>query len=310
MQVVRSKVLGFCMGVRRAVKMAHTEVDRAASGGGKVYTIGPLIHNPVVLQDLKSRGLEELEGNAGVLNFYKASALPKPQVDVIPSGGYGEISVIIRAHGIDPHIEEDLRSRAVNIVDATCPNVKNSQLKAKALVEAGYYLFLAGDPQHSEISGILGYSKSCSSSLSVVSNAAEAEDAAEKLFKTDKNAKTALIGQTTITEDEYSIIGKAILKYFPETEIVQTICTATNDRQKALRELLKEVDAVLIVGGKESANTRRLLAIAKASGKPCALIENSRQIPFSFYSYDFVGISAGASTPDFIINEIEVELLR
>ncbi|MDR2951840.1 MAG: 4-hydroxy-3-methylbut-2-enyl diphosphate reductase, partial [Treponema sp.] len=186
-----------------------------------------------------------------------------------------------------------------------CPKVKESQLKAKALAEKGFTLFLAGEVKHAEIIGILGYAGKTSQ---VVSDASEAEAAAKKLYETDKDAQAALLGQTTISEEEYLSISGAIKKYFPNLEIVQTICDATSNRQKALRELLDHVDAVIIAGGKESANTRRLFSIARKSGKPCALVETAAEIPPAFRACKTVGLCAGASTPDSVIDEIEREL--
>jgi 4-hydroxy-3-methylbut-2-enyl diphosphate reductase len=272
------------MGVRRAVTLAAREADNVKITGGRVFMLGPLIHNPVALNDLKKRGVEELSET--------------------PRNLEGS-SLVICAHGIDPRLEEKLHSKGAHVIDATCPKVKESQLKVQVLAEAGYALFLAGDARHAEIIGILGYA---GDKGAVVSNASEAEAAAKRLYETDRNAKTALLGQTTISEDEYLFIGEAVKKYFPGLEIVQTICAATNDRQRALRKLLEQVDAVIIAGGKESANTRRLLAIALKSGKPCALVETAAEIPSDFRAYETVGLCAGASSPDSVIDEIELEL--
>ena len=290
MKVIRAKVMGFCMGVRRAEKLACAEARQ--DGGARVFTLGPLVHNPKVLADLKGRGVETLD-----------------EIPFDPEN----CSVIIRAHGISAATEKDLREKGFRIVDATCPKVKASQLKAQELSRAGYCLFLAGEAHHAEIEGLMGYAQAGSAPFCViVGGAAEAEKEAAKLFEKDKNAKTALLGQTTIREDEYSQIGEAVKKYFPNIVIIQTICSAATERQQALRELLKQVDvdAALIIGGKESANTRRLLSIAKESGKPCALVENMDEIPPVFFTYGTVGLSAGASTPDSDIDEIETALLR
>ncbi len=299
MKLIRSKVLGFCMGVRRAVALTEAEVKRVKESGGRVFTLGPLIHNPEVLSDLKNSGVEILD-----------KPLP-PNLE--------NCSVVIRAHGIAPNIENDLRSRGARIIDATCPKVKASQLKVEELVRSGCFVFLAGEADHAEIEGILGYAdfdggskKSCA----VVSNAEEARTAAKKLYEADffQNAangiRTALVGQTTISLEEYNVIADAIKKYFPAVEVIQTICSATKERQQALRELLSQVEAVIIAGGKESANTRRLFAIAEESGKPCLLAETAAEIPSAFRSYKKVGLSAGASTPDSVIDKIEQELLR
>ena len=303
MKVVRSEVLGFCMGVQRAVTLASDEADNVKEKGGRVFTLGPLIHNPNVLSNLKNRGVEILD---------------KPPQN--PEG----CSIVIRAHGIDPRIEKDLRGRGAYIVDATCPKVKESQLKAEALLRDGYSLFLAGEAEHAEIQGIQGFAESGFYSTAkessapfcvVAGNAAEAEKAAKKLREAQMAAglshgKTALIGQTTISMEEYLTIGEAVKKYFPNLMIIQTICSATAERQQALRELLDQVDAVIVAGGRDSANTRRLLAIAQESGKPCALIESAGEIPAVFLSCRTIGLCAGASTPDSVIDEIERELMR
>ncbi|MCL2804935.1 MAG: 4-hydroxy-3-methylbut-2-enyl diphosphate reductase [Treponema sp.] len=277
MKVIKADVLGFCMGVRRAFDLAVKEAGRASA----VYTLGQLVHNPKVLDDLKKLGL---------LN------------DLPPDNS----TVIIRAHGISPDAQKELADRGCKIVDATCPKVKENQLKTRALAEDGYFLFLAGEAQHAEIKGLLGYGAiSCARNICVVGDASEAKSAAASLYKSNKDIKTALLGQTTISQEEYSAIGEEIKKYFPALEIVNTICSATTERQRALRDILPLADAVIIAGGKESANTQRLFAIAKESGKPCVLAENAASIPASFFAFNTVGISAGASTPDSVIEEIE-----
>jgi 4-hydroxy-3-methylbut-2-enyl diphosphate reductase len=289
-KVIRAGVLGFCMGVRRAAELACAEAEKS----GRVFTFGPLVHNPRVLETLKSRGVEIIDENR------------------LPRNINGE-TFIIRAHGISPQAEAELRRRGGRIIDATCPKVKASQLKARALAAAGYGLFLAGEAGHAEIIGVRGYAASAGGVRTfcvVVGNAAEAEKAAAGLsvagpFPAETGAKPALIGQTTISEEEYRAIGDAIKKYFSGLEIIETICAATRERQDALRELLDKVDAVIIAGGKESANTRRLLSIAREHGKPCALSESAADIPPGFAAFQTVGLCAGASTPDTVIDEIE-----
>jgi 4-hydroxy-3-methylbut-2-en-1-yl diphosphate reductase len=288
------------MGVRRAVELACTQIayGKAENPAGKVYTLGPLIHNPQALEDLKQRGIEILDENKLPENF---------------SGAV----VIIRAHGVSPKTEAELRERGAVVVDATCPKVKASQLKAASLAKQGYRLFLAGEETHAEIAGIRGYAQDGwlhkngaaggKQFLRVVSSAGEAEIAAKLLSEDPENQspKTALLAQTTISNEEYHAIGAVISRYFPTLEIIQTICAATRERQESLRELLDRVDAVAIGGGKDSANTRRLLSIAEASGKPCAIVETAADIPPDFFKFETVGLAAGASTPDTVIDEIE-----
>jgi len=285
-KVIRSEVLGFCMGVQRAVELANAETKRQK----QVFSFGPLVHNSRVLQDLKKNGIKDME------------ELPH---------NLENCTVIIRAHGITPLDEKDLRARGAHIVDATCPIVKASQMHAEDLARAGYSIFLAGEARHAEIEGITGYARNASSaSCIIVSGAVEAGRAAKKLYGIKSDSKTALLGQTTINEDEYNAIGEAIKLFFPNLEIFQTICGVTSARQNALRILIEQTEAVVIIGGKESANTRRLFSIAAESGKPCILAEDAGEIPPAFFSCQTVGISAGASTPDYLVDEFERELLR
>lgn len=278
------------MGVRRAVELAEAEARRALASGSSVYTIGPLIHNPKVLENLKKMGVHVID---------ELTQLDK------------NCSVIIRAHGIEPHIENELYSKGINIIDATCPNVKASQIKAEELFQAGYCLFIAGEANHAEIVGIMGYMQSSNTSFcKVVGNTIEARREAKKLYSINNDARTALLGQTTLSEEEYTEIGEAVGLFFPNLVIIQTICAATKERQNALRDLLNHVDAVVIAGGKNSANTRRLLAIAQKYGKPGVLAESKADIPQSFFAFNTVGLCAGASTPDTIIDDIEKELLK
>ena len=289
MQVIRSDLLGFCMGVSRAFKMA---LEASASGqkgnkGSQVYTLGPLIHNPRVIKDLSNRGVKILK-----------------EGEIPPANS----TVIIRAHGISPQLEASLKRDNIRILDATCPHVKANQKIACDYAKRAYWVFLAGEENHSEIIGIRAYAGE--SSCSVAANPLEAEAAALSLLNKDKDARTVLIGQTTISPGEYHAIGEAIKKYFPALEVLDTICGATMGRQKALKELCAGSDAVIIAGGRDSANTRRLLSLALELGKPAWIAESVDDIPDEAALYDVIGLSAGASTPDSLIDEIEEELLK
>ncbi|MDR0389714.1 MAG: 4-hydroxy-3-methylbut-2-enyl diphosphate reductase [Spirochaetaceae bacterium] len=338
MKVLRAKVLGFCMGVRRAMNMAGSEArllgdlacskqidgspPHAAEHSGppardpssipplsqpKIFTIGPLIHNPQALKTLSEQGISVLEE------------------DALPPCLTGAV-LIVRAHGITPGLEETLKERGGRLVDATCPHVRSSQTRARQLAEAGYHIFLAGEKRHGEIIGIQGYAEQGQKALlesgrmpeasgggdaapglpcTIVADAAEAEEAARLLHEKNSGLSCALLAQTTMSPEEYKKTGDAILKYFPSLRIVDTICGATRDRQEALRELCAAVEAVIIAGGRESANTRRLLAIARNSGVPAWLAETQADLPKEIWNYSVVGLSAGASTPDSIIRDIE-----
>jgi 4-hydroxy-3-methylbut-2-enyl diphosphate reductase len=280
--------------VRGAVDIALMET--ASADHHKVYTIGPLIHNPSVLENLKSRGIEILDEDAVPVTGDSKNS---------KNGSAAGATAVIRAHGISPQLETRLRELGFRIEDATCPKVKKSQTLAEELSKAGYRVFLAGERRHAEITGILGYAPDGI----VVEDADSALQTAKALFREESAAKTALIAQTTISADDFTAIGEAIKKIFPDVKILNTICPATRERQNALKELCEKSDAVIIAGGKNSANTRHLLAIAEAvcfhNGKPAVLVENAAGVPEEFFQYETIGVSAGASTPDEVIDEIE-----
>ena len=293
------------MGVRRAVETAQAALIAArAESGCVIYTLGPLIHNPQVLDSLADQGIRILDEDC----FFTK----------MPPDLSGAV-VIIRAHGIDPGTEQKLRESGARIVDATCPRVKASQLTAMETAEKGYRIFLAGESDHAELKGIYGYAMEgtvmrkaspCGESCVIVGNPQEAKAAARALLEREPLAETALIGQTTISEDEYKMTAEAIKEVFPDLEVKSTICQATRERQNALRELCSQVDAVIIAGGKDSANTRRLLSIAQSCGKKAQLVENAGALPSldEINNDGVIGISAGASTPDSLIAEIESAL--
>jgi len=317
------------MGVRRAVDAAQAVAAETVPAAAKtestrvIYTLGPLIHNPQVLDSLAEQGIRILEKDCLFSNT--------------PPDLSGAV-VIIRAHGIDPETEQKLRERGARIVDATCPRVKANQLTAWEMAKKGYRVFLAGESDHAELKGIYGYvlegaafykAAFCKAALQkaacpgepcvcvIVGNPKEAKAAAGALLEREPLAETALIGQTTISEDEYNMTAEAIKEIFPNLEVKNTICQATRERQDALRELCSQVDAVIIAGGKDSANTRRLFSIAQNCGRKAWLVENSSALP-SFDELNTggihaagvstIGISAGASTPDSVIAEIESAL--
>ena len=295
MQVIRSELLGFCMGVSRAVKMAQRvlQTRRVCKTGDSdsletvsgVYTMGPLIHNPRVLEDLGKSGIKILK-----------------EGEIPPRNS----TVIIRAHGISPLVETALLAEKVNILDATCPYVKANQKTARDYAEKGYWVFLAGEKNHGEIIGIRSYVKGAR--CSVAADPAEAEAAAAKLFISSEAARTVLIGQTTISAEEYRIIGESIMRFFPSLKIIDTICKVAAERQKALRELCGRVDAVIIAGGRDSANTRRLQSLAEEMGKPAWIAESPEDLPAEIAGCKTVGLCSGASAPDDLITGIEEAL--
>jgi 4-hydroxy-3-methylbut-2-enyl diphosphate reductase len=288
MTIVRAEVLGMCMGVRRAETLARDAARRAKKTGRRVFTYGPLIHNPQAILELQKEGVTALE----------------PE-DFENGGHDGEIQgsiVVVRAHGAPPEALARLSRLGVEVVDATCPRVLKSQSKAKILSEEGWKVVIAGDKAHGEVAGILGHAPSAV----VAENAEQAKAEALRL----SGNKVALIAQTTMKESEFNAIAAEFRAICPHFLAISTLCPSTLDRQKALVRLAQTVDAIVVVGGKNSANTRRLAMAAAETGKPCWHVETEEELPGEIFSFERVGLTAGASTPDFIVDKVENFLLK
>jgi 4-hydroxy-3-methylbut-2-enyl diphosphate reductase len=288
MQIVRAPVLGMCMGVRRAEEKAKKAAQRAKELSKPVFTYGPLIHNPQAVKALESLGVRVLE----------PEAFEQGELDGKAKGSI----VVIRAHGAPPEALLRLNSLGVEVVDATCPRVLKSQKKAASLIEKGFSLAIAGDRSHGEVTGILGYAPGAV----VVQNAAEAA----VLAKEWERRPVALIAQTTIKKSEYDAIAALFEAHCPSFLAFDTLCPATAERQKALKKMAGEVEALLVVGGKNSANTQRLFMAAKETGKPAWHIETASELPREIFGYTSVGLTAGASTPDSVVDDVESTLMK
>ena len=276
MTVILADVLGYCMGVRRAVESAIASIDKA----NDVYTLGPLIHNKTALNSLENKGLK-------VLNENKAE-----------DAKIGS-TVIIRAHGVPPSVNEILKKRECTIINATCPRVTASQKNAARYASMNYTVILAGDSNHGEVIGIAGYS---GNKFYLVQ---DSEDAKKLLPPEDADENAILLSQTTFSPQEFEKIAEIIKEKYKNLKVMNTICPATKERQDSLLRLCPLVEGVLVVGGKNSANTKRLLQTAKENCSKAALIETADEIPEDFFKLQIVGITAGASTPDSAIEEVK-----
>lgn len=266
------------MGVKRAVETAEKALDANSSDSKKIFTLGPLIHNPLVLDDLRKRGVQILGDDL--------SAVDSDSV------------VIIRAHGTTVETKDALSSRNAVVMDATCPRVLLSQKRAAEWASKGYCIIIAGDRNHGEVVSI----SSCAKNKAVViENVKDAE-------ALNVEPKTVLIAQTTFSPTEFEKIVEVIKNKNENVQVFNSICSATMERQESLRELEGQVDGILVIGGKSSANTKRLYETASAICPTAALIENADEIPSEFFKMEKVGITAGASTPDFIIDQVEQKL--
>ncbi len=302
MNIIRAGTMGFCAGVRRAVNCADVALDEnsdiSQEKKGQVYTLGPLIHNPAALKKLAERNLKILsDGDFSVL---------KPND-----------TVLIRAHGVPPEKEAELKSMGVNVINATCPLVTHSQKRAAKYAGENYIIFFAGDKNHGEVVGIEGYAREAAKKSNLacdfilVKDTADAEREAEKLcadYSDIGDRKIALLSQTTFSISVFEKIEKFLKEKFSQTEVVNSICPATHERQNSLIDLCENADGILVIGGKTSANTNRLFATAKKLCANAALIENASEIPENFFNLETVGLTAGASTPDDVIAEVELKL--
>ena len=281
MEIIRASVLGFCFGVRRAVELAEKAL--AENSDKTVYSLGPLIHNENALRALGEKGLH---------------AVDESNISEIPDGSV----VIIRAHGVAPSVTNALEDKNCKIIDATCPRVKASQKMVERYSSENDYVVLTGDRNHGEVIGIAGYAGENFSQLQ------DFEEAKDFEIADEENKNVILLSQTTYSPKEFEKIESLFKTKFRNLAVMNTICPATNERQQALIELCSKVDGVLVVGGKNSANTKRLFQTAEANCKHAAHIQSAADIPSDFHSLNRIGITAGASTPDEIILEVEQSL--
>ena len=290
--VVRAKVLGYGMGVRRAMEGAHKAATNNSSG--RVWTLGPLIHNKTALDMLASEGVQILKDD-----------------DFTNIGG--DDVVVIRAHGVTPAVKADVAARSRAVVDATCPRVMLSQRRVADFASRGYTVIIAGDKNHGEVTGIAGCAQAAATGDSrcvLLGSPADAEDFVAQLRSgaAPELEKAILVSQTTISRSEYDALVEVLSPAIEGLEVFDTICPATTERQDALADLQGLVDGVLIIGGKNSANTQRLLTSAQRYFDKAALIETADEIPPEFFQLERVGLSAGASTPDEVIDGVERRL--
>ncbi len=261
---------GFCFGVKRALDLAmHTAKEEEK----KIYTLGPLIHSPQVVEDLSRKGLKVVQ-----------------DIEDIPEG-----VIIVRSHGVGPEVFVRAGEKGLKVIDATCPFVKKAQELAKKLNEQGYQVIVVGDKEHPEVTGILGWT----GNQGIV---VETPEQAESMPAMDK---IGIISQTTQPEENFNKIVSVLKEKAADTITYNTICHATRDRQDAAVELARSVDVMIVVGGKNSANTQKLARLCADTGTPTYHIETAGEINRKWLSgMELVGITAGASTPDWIIEEV------
>lgn len=268
LKIITAKRAGFCFGVKRAVDMAFN----AAQKNGNVYTLGPIIHNPQVVEKLKAEGVRPTDN------------IDNADIETI----------IIRTHGIPREISDRLADKGYNIVDATCPFVKKAQQYAKLLKEEGYHVVIIGDKEHPEVKGLMSYA----GNDAVVVN----KNSPLPRLK----SRVGVVVQTTQPLDVLEKFVSDAVKQVKELKVFNTICNSTALRLKETNAMAKKVEVMIVVGGKNSANTTQLAQLCMSMSIPTYHIETASEIKDEwFFNAAKVGITAGASTPDWIIKEVE-----
>jgi len=262
--------------VKRAIQLAF---EVAEGQRDPFYTLGPIIHNPQMVAQLEEKGIRMLE---------------RPD-----EGGPGVL--IIRSHGVAPEVMRAAERHGHRIVDATCPFVRRAQDYVKALKEDGYTVVIVGKKDHAEVKGLLGYAEGTAVIVW------DAKDLAEM----GQSDRIGVVAQTTIPFHLFEEVVRGLLRKTRQLKVHNTICSSTEERQHKTLELARKADVMIIVGGRNSANTSRLAELCRAFGKTTYHIETAEELsPRWVADCSFVGVSAGASTPDWLIEEVMTELNR
>lgn len=276
MKITVAKTAGFCMGVRRAVDMV---LDAANESEGPIFTYGPLIHNPQVLEMLETKGISKIE--------------------TIPEKGDG--IVLVRAHGVPPQDEEALKRAGFTVINATCPRVTRVQVIINRYAKKGFHTIIIGDKKHPEVVGLLGYAKGRGVTVTSM----------EQLRELPGFDEAVVVAQTTQNTAFYDEIKAWCRKHQPHYKLFDTICGSTERRQSEVRDLARSHDAVIVVGGKQSGNTKRLAQVAKETQTPATHIEDISEIDFKeLAGARSIAITAGASTPNWIITDTCAQVAR
>lgn len=279
MNIIVGENAGFCFGVRNAVNNTIDELKNDK----KIYCLGELVHNKQVTDELKTKGVIFING-------------------IEEAKG----KTIIRAHGVPLNVYEKAKKMKIELKDLTCPKVLAIHKLAIKYKNEDYYIFLVGQKEHPEVIGTISF---CGDNCSIIENTEDIEKEIEK-YKKSNLKRAVILAQTTISSIVFNNIVDKIKEYIENIEIKNTICTATKTRQKETENIAKQVDCMVIIGGKHSSNTTKLYDIAKKNCKNVFLVENKNDLEIEkIRQWEDIGIMAGASTPEKSIKEI-VDILR
>lgn len=268
MKIIVAKKAGFCFGVKRAIDITFNLAKESKKG---IFTYGPLIHNPQVVEELRQKGINTTD------DLYSKDIN----------------TLIIRTHGVSPEVYAETSKMGYNLIDATCPFVKKAQNFTKKLRDEGYQVLIIGDKYHPEVQGLIGFA----GSNVIVANETE--------NLTNIKKKVGIIVQTTQSFETLKRIVLQVIEAAREVKIYNTICDSTAQRVKETKEIAKKVDLMIIVGGKNSANTNQLVKLSKEVCAKVYHLETAEEIAKKWLNkVEKVGISGGASTPQWIINDV------
>lgn len=277
MKIIVAENAGFCFGVKRATNMAF---DAAAAAECTISSLGPIIHSPQLVARLEEQGVHVVK-----------------KVEDLPDGG-----VIIRSHGVTAEEIDAIRARGLKVVDATCPFVKKAQEYAAQLHQEGYALVLVGEEEHPEVQGIVSYARGGKGQVHVVANRWQAEALPVR-------GRIGIVAQTTQSLENLRQIVEVCLEKSRELRVFNTICDATAVRQNEARTIARQVELMLVIGGFNSANTTRLAQICQEIQPRTHHIETASEIEACWFEgVETVGVTAGASTPRWIIEEVVTTL--
>ena len=275
MEVILAKSAGFCFGVKRAVETVYEQTGTE----NRIYTYGPIIHNEEVVKDLESKGVTVLEGEEDLRKLDKGT-------------------VVIRSHGVPREICEMIEKKGLTCVDATCPFVKRIHRIVEKESGEGRRIIIIGNPGHPEVEGIMGWSHT---PAAVIESAEEAEK-----FTCLPGEKLCLVSQTTFNYNKFKELVEIFQKKGYDIIVANTICSATEERQKEASELAAKADVMIVIGGTHSSNTRKLYELCKSECENTYYIQTLADLQLELpNSVELVGITAGASTPNKIIEEVQ-----
>ena len=275
MEVLLAKSAGFCFGVKRAVEKVYEQIQKEQ----KIYTYGPIIHNEEVVKDLEKHGVQVIEGEDALKELKEGA-------------------VVIRSHGVPKRIYELIEKNGLDCIDATCPFVKRIHNIVEKESSEGKKIVIIGNPGHPEVEGIMGWSQT---PAEVIESRQEAES-----LVVDEQAPLCVVSQTTFNYNKFQELVEIFRKRGYNVNVVNTICNATEERQKEAGEIAAKVDAMIVIGGRHSSNTQKLYEICREKCAATFFIQTLEDLHLELpKTAALVGITAGASTPNNIIEEVQ-----